>query len=187
MSPRSAFGEMLRVSTRAEWRDWLQRNHARATEIWLVNPKKSSGSARLPYNDAVEEALCFGWIDSTNRTLDAHHTAQRFTPRRKGSPVSPMNRERIRRLIAAGRMTKAGLDAIGGAPASHRASMPADIAAALRSDPEAWRNFQRFPASYKRIRVGWIEGARKRPAEFAKRLRYFVRMTAQNKRYGMVQ
>ena len=152
-----------------------------------MNPKKASGEPRIPYNDAVEEALCFGWIDSTNRTLDEHHTAQRFTPRRKGSALSPMNRERVNRLIASGRMTRAGLDAIGGAPARGRVTLSDDVAAALKAEPAAWRHFQRFPASYKRIRIGWIEGARDRPAEFAKRLRYFVKMTAENKRYGMVR
>ena len=187
MTERAAFGELLRARTRDEWRAWLRRNHARANEIWLVNPKKATGEPRVAYNDAVEEALCFGWIDSTNRTLDAGHTAQRFTPRRKGSALSPMNRERVRRLIAERRMTKAGLDAIGGAPADTRLRIASDIRDALRADPVAWRNFRRFPASYRRIRIGWIEGARDRPAEFAKRLRYFVSMTAKNKQYGMVR
>lgn len=182
-----AIGATLEAASRDAWRRWLRRNHRRAAEIWLINPKKASGEARIPYHDAVEEALCFGWIDSTNKTIDAEHTAQRFTPRRKGSPLSPMNRERVRRLVAAGRMTEAGLRAIGGPPAAGRLTIASDIRAALHADPAAWRNFQRFAASYRRIRIGWIEGARRRPAEFRKRLAYFVKMTAANKQYGMVR
>ncbi|TMD58495.1 MAG: hypothetical protein E6I87_11945 [Chloroflexi bacterium] len=179
-------GKTYYARDRAAWRRWLERNHDRASEIWLINPKKASGKPRVPYNDAVEEALCFGWIDSTNKTIDAQHVAQRFTPRRKGSPLSPMNRERVRRLIAAGRMTAAGRRAIRGQLAT-RPTIPADIRVALKADPAAWRNFARFPASYKRIRIGWVDGARRRPDEFKKRLAYLVKMTAQNRQYGMVR
>jgi uncharacterized protein YdeI (YjbR/CyaY-like superfamily) len=180
-------GKTLSARTREEWRHWFEEHHDTADEIWLINPKRSSGKARLPYNDAVEEALCFGWIDSTNKQLDEHHTAQRFTPRRRRSRLSPMNLERARRLIGAGRMTEAGLRAIADQLAPARLRIPTDVRAALHAEPAAWRNFQRFPASYKRIRVGWIEGARDRPSEFKKRLAYFVKMTAQNKQYGMVR
>lgn len=181
-------GTTLYVRTRAEWRRWLARNHGIAREIWLVNPTQASGEPRLPYNDAVEEALCFGWIDSTNKRIDADHLAQRYTPRRPGSPLSPMNRERVRRLIAEKRMTAAGLRAIGERPRlRERVVLTPDIAAALRADPVVWRNFQRFPASYKRIRIGWIDHARDRPSEFRKRLAYFVRRTAKNAMYGMVR
>jgi len=179
-------GKTYYARDRATWRRWLERNHDRASEIWLINPKKASGKPRVPYNDAVDEALCFGWIDSTNKTVDALHLAQRFTPRRKGSPLSPMNRERVRRLIAAGRMTAAGRRAIRG-QLTASATIPSDILAALKADPAVWQNFARFPASYKRIRVGWIDGARRRPEEFRKRLAYLVKMTAQNKQYGMVR
>ena len=179
-------GKTYYARDRAAWRRWLERNHDRASEIWLINPKKASGKPRVPYNDAVEEALCFGWIDSTNKTIDAQHVAQRFTPRRKGSPLSPMNRERVRRLIAAGRMTAAGRRAIRGQLA-RRATVRPDILAAIKADAAVWKNFQRFPVSYKRIRVGWVEGARRRPAEFKKRLSYLLKMTAQNKQYGMVR
>jgi len=181
-------GKTLYVKTRAEWRRWLLKNHQSASEIWLIYYKKVSGKPRIPYNDAVDEALCFGWIDSTNRALDPDHTAQRFTPRRPGSALSPMNRERARRLIAAGRMRAAGRRVIGDQLKGPRAAaIPADILERLRSDPEVWKNFRRFPASYRRIRTGWIEGARRRPAEFEKRLAYFLRMTAKNRKYGMVQ
>ena len=180
-------GQTLYARDRREWRRWLAKNHARAREVWLVYPTKKSGKPRIPYNDGVEEALSFGWIDSTNKRLDEHHIAQRFTPRRPGSRLSAMNLERARRLIAAHRMTKAGLRVIGDQLKLTRLHVAPDILAALRAEPGALANFRRFPASYKRIRIGFIEGARDRPAECKKRLRYFVKMTAQNKRYGMVQ
>ena len=97
-----------------------------------------------------------------------------------------MNRERVRRLIKSRRMTKAGLDAIAHAP-KQGAAFPPDILARLKTDSETWRNFQRFPASYKRIRVGWIAAARHRKVAFDQRLNYFLKMTKQNKRFGMVQ
>ncbi|TFG88726.1 MAG: hypothetical protein E4H18_01620 [Hyphomicrobiales bacterium] len=180
-------GKTLRVTSRGEWRDWLERHHAIEREIWLVNPnKKAVGEGRLPYNDAVEEALCFGWIDSIVKSLDEAHAVQRYTPRRPGSPLSEMNKERIRRLEAMGRMTPAGHAVIGNV-LSERFEVPADILAALQVDEETWRNFQAFPESYQRIRVGWIDASRNRPDFFETRLRYFLRLTKQNKRYGMVQ
>jgi uncharacterized protein YdeI (YjbR/CyaY-like superfamily) len=179
-------GETLYVTERAAWRRWLEKNHASAPEIWLVFYRKGSGKERIPYNDAVEEALCFGWIDSIVKKLDETSFAQRFTPRRPKSALSAMNRERILRLIDQGQMKPAGLAAVG--PVEEEAlSLPDDIRAALAADETTWRNFEAFPESYKRIRIGWIDLARRQPAVFQQRLGYFVRMTAQNKRFGMVQ
>lgn len=191
-------GETLYVTDRKQWRAWLAKHHKTKSEIWLVNYKKASGKPRIPYNDAVEEALCYGWIDSINKTIDKDSVAQRFSPRRKGSNLSPMNKERVRRLIAAKKMTGAGLDSIGHhltedlkkASVSNQLKafqLPDDIRDALRADPVVWKLYQKFPESYKRIRVGWIDGARNRPEEFEKRLRYFCKMTGKNKRFGMVQ
>ena len=179
-------GKTLYVKTRTEWRRWLLKNHQSATEIWLIYYKKVSGKPRIPYNDAVDEALCFGWIDSLVKPIDAHKYAQRYSPRKKTSKLSDMNRERVRRLIKAGRMTKAGLAAIEHT-GKGRSNPPTDILERLKADPTTWKNFQKFPASYKRIRVGWIDAARHRRAAFEQRLRYFLKMTAQNKRFGMVQ
>jgi len=179
-------GKTLYITDRNAWREWLIKHHAKESEIWLVYYKQKTGKPRLPYNDAVEEALCFGWIDSTVKKLDEESNAQRFTPRRPNSPLSEMNKERIRRLIKTGKMTPAGLLAAGDV-STEKFSIPSDILKALKADKRIWDNFQNFPESYKRIRVGWIEGARKRPEEFDKRLNYFLRMTAKNKRYGMVQ
>lgn len=191
-------GETLYVTNRKDWRAWLTKHHKAKQEIWLVYYKKASGKPRIPYNDAVEEALCYGWIDSTNKTIDDERLAQRFTPRRKGSKLSPMNKERVRRLIAAKKTTRAGLESIGHEftqdpeQVSHseqlkKFEIPNDILERLKQDLTVWKHFQKFPQSYKRIRVGWIDGARNRPEEFEKRLRYFLKMTGQGKRYGMVQ
>jgi uncharacterized protein YdeI (YjbR/CyaY-like superfamily) len=180
-------GQKLDVRTRAAWRGWLQRNHTRKKEIWLVFHAKASGKASVTYNDAVEEALCFGWIDSQVKKLDAHSRAQRFTPRREGSPVSEMNKARARRLVRERRMTAAGRAALGTALRRERLVVAPDVRRALRAAPGAWARFERFPAAYKRIRLGFVEGARGRPEIFATRLRYFVRMTAQGKRFGMVR
>jgi uncharacterized protein YdeI (YjbR/CyaY-like superfamily) len=179
-------GITLDVRTAAEWRAWLEANHASAPEVWLVYHAKASGLPSIPYNDAVDEALCFGWIDSTVRKLGPQSRAQRFTPRRSGSPLSEMNKVRVRRLLEAGRMTPAGLAAAGDV-VDEPFDIAPDILAHLQEDETIWRNFQAFPESYQRIRIGWIEGARNRPSVFETRLRYFLRMTARNKRFGMVQ
>ena len=179
-------GQTLYVKNRTEWRRWLRAHHKTATEIWLIYYKKESGKPRIPYNDAVDEALCYGWIDSILKPIDKMKYAQRYSPRKKTSRLSDMNRERVRRLIQSGRMTKAGLAAIEHT-GKGAAKLPDDIVERLREDPVTWRNFQRFPASYKRIRIGWIAAARARREVFDQRLRYFLKMTKLNKRFGMVQ
>jgi uncharacterized protein YdeI (YjbR/CyaY-like superfamily) len=179
-------GETLDVRTRAAWHSWLARNHSRKKEIWLVYHAKASGRSSLAYNDAVDEAIAFGWIDSTVKRVDAHSRAQRFTPRRKGSPLSEMNKARARRLVREGRMRPAGRAALGSLLREPLVVAP-DVRRALRAEPGALARFNRLPVAYKRIRLGFIEGARGRPEIFATRLRYFVRMTAQGKRYGMVR
>lgn len=190
-------GKTLYVTNRKQWRAWLAKNHKTASEIWLIYYRQASGRPRLPYNAAVEEALCYGWIDSQYQAIDQDRFAQRFSPRRQNSPLSVMNKERIRRLIKAKKMTRFGLERIqheidraSAQPAQTKLKafeLPDDILEALKADPIVWRNFNKFPKSYQAIRVGWIDGARKRPIEFQKRLRYFIKMTAQNKRFGMVQ
>ncbi len=175
--------EILEVDTRAQWRSWLKRNCKTATEIWLVYYRKGSGKPRIAYNDAVEEALCFGWIDSIVRGIDDQRMAQRFSPRKPGSPYSPANLERLRKLVAAGKVSKDVLLTLGKLP-SARLRIADDILQAIKADRDAWNNFRRFSPAYKRIRIGFIEGARNRPAEFQKRLRYFIKMTAKNKQFG---
>jgi uncharacterized protein YdeI (YjbR/CyaY-like superfamily) len=179
-------GQKLRLTTRKAWRAWLEKNHARKKEIWLVYATKKSGKGRVAYSDAVEEALCFGWIDGVMKSIDENYFAQRFSPRRSAkSQLSETNKERVRRLIRAGLMTPAGLEKIRGRM-SEEFVLPADIVAALKRDPQTWKNFQRFPKWYQRIRVGWLDMSRDNAELFQARLRYFLKMSAQNKRYGHV-
>jgi uncharacterized protein YdeI (YjbR/CyaY-like superfamily) len=182
-------GQTLYITNRKEWRSWLAKNYADKKEIWLIYAKKNSGKPRIPYNDAVEEALCYGWIDSTLKPIDNKKYAQRFSPRRSGSKLSDMNKERIRRLIRHKKMTPAGMAAVKHVPNINSSNLviATDIIKALKKDKAIWNNFQKFPASYKRIRIGWIEMAGARRQIFNQRLRYFVKMTAKNKRFGMVQ
>jgi uncharacterized protein YdeI (YjbR/CyaY-like superfamily) len=102
----------LNVTGRDDWRAWLQDNHSVETEIWLVINKKHAARPGILYKDAVEEALCYGWIDGLARSLDHETYTQRFTPRRPNSNWAESNKLRVRKLIAAGRMTPAGLAAI---------------------------------------------------------------------------
>ncbi len=179
-------GETLYVTERREWRGWLKEHHNSKREIWLVFYKQGTGKPRLSYNDSVEEALCFGWIDSTVKRVDEESNAQRFTPRRENSPLSPMNKERARRLIASGEMTQAGRATIKD-NLDEPLHIADDILEALKRDEAAWKSFQGFSETYKKIRIGWIEGARSRPQVFQTRLQYFLKMTAQDKQFGMVR
>jgi len=184
-------GKTLYVTDRKQWRSWLAKNHKKEKEIWLIYYRKSSGKKRIPYNDAVEEALCYGWIDSILKGIDEEKFAQRFSPRKSNSVLSQMNRERIHRLIEQKKMTADGLNAVkhvfDASSKNSKYLINDDILRLLRDDEKTWENFQGFPESYKRIRIGWIEEARTRPELFKKRLEYFLKMTAKNKKYGMVQ
>jgi uncharacterized protein YdeI (YjbR/CyaY-like superfamily) len=177
-------GQYLDVAKRSEWRAWLRRNHKTAREVWLVYHKKHTGAPRLSYNDAVEEALAFGWIDSTARKVDEDRYAQRFTPRRPRSAYSEANLTRLRAIAAKGKVIPEVLEKVRPLLAEKPVVIAPDVQAALRTDPETWRNFGAFSEAYKRIRIGYIEGARDRPEEFAKRLRNFLRMTKANRLIG---
>jgi uncharacterized protein YdeI (YjbR/CyaY-like superfamily) len=173
----------LYISSRAEWRRWLKKHYKTGKEVWLVYPRKHTGEPRISYNDAVEEALCFGWIDSTQKTLDPDHSAQRFSPRRPGSAYSQANKERLRALVKEGKVAADVKETLGDLLNEEFRIAP-DILKAIKADKVAWKNFQAFSPSYQRIRIAFIEGARNRPEEFQKRLRYFIQMTAKNKLYG---
>jgi len=173
----------LYVSKRKDWRDWLKKHYKTEKEIWLIYYKKQSGQPRIPYEDAVEEALCFGWIDSTAKKLDEQRYAQRFTPRNPKSAYSQPNKERVRILARQGKVNKDVLATLGNV-LKEKFAVPPDILKAIKSDPQVLKNFQEYPKAYQRIRIAFIDGARKRPEEFRKRLNYFIKMTGQNKRFG---
>ena len=174
---------------RSEWRKYLEEHFESSTEIWFVFPVKGSGEKSISYNDAVEEALCFGWIDSTNRRLDDLHCIRRFTPRKKGSAYSQPNIERLRWLDAHGLIHPGVRDSV--LPVIEAPFVyPPDIMDLLRQDVTVWKNYQGFSEPYKRIRIAYIQAARNRPEEFRKRLDSFIDKTRRNKRimgYGGVE
>ena len=174
--------------TRTEWRKWLAANHAISTGIWLVLIKKGARIPGLTYADAVEEALCFGWIDSRPGTLDAQQYKLYMSPRKPGSVWSKLNKQRIRRLVKEGRMTPAGLVKIEAAKKDgswntldevDRLVIPADLLEQLSANPEAKRNFEGFSSSSRKIILFWIASA-KRAETRQKRIEETVRLAAQN-------
>ena len=170
----------LYVTTSKEWRDWLRENFNKTTEIWLIYPKKNTRKSRIPYNDAVEEALCFGWIDSTVKTLDNNNTIQRFSPRNLKSDFSQANKERLKWLYDK-KMIHPSLEKIVRQTINYKFLPPSDIIDMIKKDRTAWENYQMFSDSYKRIRIAYIDSARNRPDEFKKRLSSFIDKTRKNK------
>jgi uncharacterized protein YdeI (YjbR/CyaY-like superfamily) len=168
---------------RKTWRAWLKGHYRSAKEIWLVYYRKEAGKPRVAYHEAVEEALCFGWIDSTAKKIDEERFAQRVSPRRPGSDYSQTNKERLRLLIARGRVPEDVLAGLGDID-PEKYVFPADIMKALRANRKARDHFQKYGAPYQRIRVAYIDSARRRPAEFRKRLANFIKLTSQGKQFG---
>ncbi|MDL2290191.1 YdeI/OmpD-associated family protein [Paludibacteraceae bacterium OttesenSCG-928-F17] len=165
---------------REDWRKWLTDNFETTDEIWFVFPQKSSGKKSITYNDAVEEALCFEWIDSTIKPLDKDHRIQRFTPRNAKSTYSQANKERLEWLLENKMIHPEFEDKIRSV-LSDAFIFPNDIIDRLKEDKIVWKNYQRFSEPYKRIRIAYIEAARKRPEEFEKRLNNFINKTKENK------
>lgn len=169
---------LLHVQSRAEWRAWLAEHHAESPGVWLALDKKGAPTPGLVYDDAVEEALCFGWIDSVVRTLDEFHFKELFTPRKPRSTWARTNKERVERLIAQGLMTPAGLAAIEVAKQNgswesldevEAETIPDDLAAALAAAPGAAEKFSALSSSKRRLALYWI-GTAKRPETRAARI-----------------
>ncbi len=171
------------VASRNDWRAWLEKHFDTEKEIWLVYPKKSSGKPRILYNDAVEEALCFGWIDSTVKSIDEENNVQRFSPRNLQSHFSQANKERLKWLLKEN-MLHPSMQDIAEKVLNEDFVFPPDIIKAIKDDTVAWENYQKFSPSYKRIRIAYIDAARKRPEEFKKRLAHFIEKTRENKQIG---
>jgi uncharacterized protein YdeI (YjbR/CyaY-like superfamily) len=166
---------------RQNWRKWLTENFDTADEIWFVFPNKSSGKKRITYNDAVEEALCFDWIDSTIKAFDKEHKIQRFTPRKPKSTYSQPNRERLKWLLGNKMIHPKFEDKIQNI-LSEPFIFPNDIIDKLKENETVWNNYQQFSGTYKRIRIAYIDAARMRPEEFEKRLNNFINRTKENKK-----
>jgi uncharacterized protein YdeI (YjbR/CyaY-like superfamily) len=179
----------LDVRTRAHWREWLQLHHRSESEVWLVFHKRHTGAASVDYEDAVEEALCFGWIDSLVRRLDDDRYARKFTPRTAGSHWSALNRRRYAAVAARGLLAPAG---IARAPTGRSAvaptrsvrALPAYIERALEANARARRYFEQLAPSYRRLYIGWIDSA-KREETKAKRLAEAIRLLAAGKKLGL--
>jgi uncharacterized protein YdeI (YjbR/CyaY-like superfamily) len=170
--------EQLQITSRPQWRAWLAEHHASAPGIWAVTFKKADPARYVPYDDLVEEALCFGWVDSQGRGLDEARTQLLFTPRRPNSGWSRPNKLRIERLEAAGQLTPAGVAAIETAKANGAWTAldavealiePEELRAALDAEPAARREWDAFPRSAKRAILEWISTA-KRPETRARRI-----------------
>ncbi len=179
----------LTVRTRAEWRAWLAAHHDSVSEIWLVFPKRHTGKTTLTYEDSIEEALCFGWVDSLVKRLDNDHFARKFTPRKLDSRWSTLNRRRYEKVKALGLLAPSGVERAptvrsGDAPRPSLAVIPPYLEKALRANGRAWRNFEQLAPSYRRLYIAWVESA-KRDETKQKRLREAVARLAAGQKLGL--
>jgi uncharacterized protein YdeI (YjbR/CyaY-like superfamily) len=179
---------VVSAATRDEWRAWLEANHAAGRGAWLIVAKKGARVQGVTYEEAVEEGLCYGWIDSKTKALDADRTLQTFTPRKPGGTWARSNKERIERLIEQGRMTPAGMAKIEQAKADgswnaldefEDLAVPDDLATALGDNEQAAVNFAAFSPGARRTYLWWIKSA-KRPETRARRIEQSVRLISQN-------
>ena len=181
--------ETLDVRSRQEWRKWLKAHHDSKPVIWLVFHKRHTGTTSISYNEAVEEALCFGWIDSIVRRLDDSRYARKFTPRTAGSNWSTLNRQRYadlesRGLLAAPGLKRAPTGRSGDAPRPSVSALPPYIEQTLKTDPRAWQYFKQLASSYRGAYVGWIDSA-KREETKERRLREVLGLLAAGKKLGL--
>jgi len=177
-----------------EWRKWLERNYDRENEAWLIHYKKRSGKSGVSYSEALDEALCFGWIDSRLKRIDEERFVLKYSPRKSKSVWSKVNKERAERLIEAGRMTDAGLAKIEEAKESGlwdtaytnkvRERMPSDLKKALLTDKNSWNNFQGFANSYRNMYIGWVNGAKTEETR-NRRIVEVVKRSLMNKKPGI--
>ncbi|MEZ0481343.1 YdeI family protein [Planococcus sp. SSTMD024] len=174
---------LLRASSRQELREWLEEHASSAKCCWVLIRTKERPEG-IPYLDAVEEALCFGWIDGITKKTADNRLAQRFSPRRKKSNWTELNKERVRRLEKLGLMTEQGRRVL---PDMRLESFAIDeeIESTLRQDPQVYENFLTFPELYRRIRIDNIQGYKSYDREiFDKRLKKFIENTRANNMYG---
>jgi uncharacterized protein YdeI (YjbR/CyaY-like superfamily) len=178
--------QYLTFPSREAWRAWLETHHGNEQEAWLIHYKKKAAKRSLTYEEAVDEALCFGWVDGLLRSIDSERYALRYSPRKPHSVWAETNKRRVERLIAEGRMTAAGSAKIAearengeweAATAREDANaIPADLAQELKRN-KAWSSFRKWPASRKKQYLYWLSSA-KRPQTRAKRIQAIVEMAA---------
>jgi uncharacterized protein YdeI (YjbR/CyaY-like superfamily) len=188
----SEMAETLLVTSRLEWRQWLEENHKTKKEIWLIYYKKHTGKPCLPYDEAVEDAICFGWIDSIVKRIDDERYRQKFTPRTNTTNWSPLNIRRAKKMIAQGKMTADGLAKIPPeilkrevnprpGPASRDFPMPKELARLLQTNQKARQHFDSLDPSHQRTYLGWIGTAKKEETR-EKRAREAIRLLEQNQK-----
>jgi uncharacterized protein YdeI (YjbR/CyaY-like superfamily) len=174
---------LLEVKSRAGWRSWLKKNGPIQKEVWLVSYRKASGQARRSHDEAVEDAICFGWIDGKRKKLDDQRFMQRFTPRKPDSRWSAINIERAKKLIAENKMSPHGLAAFH--PERKIESHPTDLPGALRKEfqchAKAWKKFQDFPPYYQRMTIAWVATAKREETQ-RKRLQQLLESSSENRR-----
>lgn len=182
----------LLVRTLDQWRDWLAKHHASESEVWLIFHKRHTGVTSIDYKDALDEALCFGWVDSLVKRVDDRRYARKFTPRRPNSRWSVVNRKRYAELKAEGRLKPPGIarapTSRGYGPRPPRLEMPstlpAYIQAALRNHPTALRHFEALAPSQRRRYLAWIESAKREETKL-RRLEQAIRLLAGGKALGL--
>jgi uncharacterized protein YdeI (YjbR/CyaY-like superfamily) len=175
--------------TPEQWRKWLTDHHQLESEVWLIFHKQRTGVTSIDYLDAVDEALCFGWIDSLIRRIDDARYARKFTPRKPDSKWSSINRKRYAELKASGRLMPAGLDRSptnksGDAPRPAGSTLPAYIQGALKKSPGAQRFFESLAPSYRRLYIAWIDSAKRQETKL-RRLQKAIRLLEKGKALGM--
>ena len=187
----------FKATDRNTWRTWLATNHASEREVWVVFHKKHTGVSCMSYEDSVEEALCFGWIDSVIKRLDENTFARKFTPRIDTTNWSELNKQRVAKCIQEGRMTEIGLAKVsypdpgiykGGKRAAgllpKKASLPVFMAKALQAHDKAWKSFSAMPPSHQRNYILWISTA-KREETRVKRLDEAIQLLLKNEKLGL--
>jgi uncharacterized protein YdeI (YjbR/CyaY-like superfamily) len=179
----------LHVETLAQWRTWLAGHHKSASEVWLVFHKRHTGSVSIAYEDAIAEALCFGWVDSLIKRLDDERFARKFTPRKPDSKWSNTNVERYAKLKAGGRLMPAGLSRAPSGrtynkPTLSATRVPRYIRNAFRKSPKAAVHFKNLAPSYRRQYIGWIISARQQETRM-RRLQEAIRLLAARKKLGL--
>ena len=187
--------KIVTLKNRAAWRQWLERNHATSASVWLVVNKKTSKISGISYNDAVEEALCFGWIDGRLNVLDDKQYKLLFSPRKPKSIWSKSNKQRIERLIHHGLMTIAGFEKIEAAKKNgswgtldsiEELIVPVDLQKALDDNPTAKKNFSGFSNSSKKSILYWIQSS-KQPETRLKRIQQTVALASKNIKVNQYQ
>jgi uncharacterized protein YdeI (YjbR/CyaY-like superfamily) len=187
--------KQIYVATRSQWRKWLVQNHNKeAKGIWLVFYKKATGSPSLAYDDAVEEALCFGWIDSIIKRIDDGKYGRKFTPRKNDSRWSKSNKKRVEKIIKEGRMTVFGLAKIEAAKRSGNwgqdsrlilpSTIPEELSTALARNKKASDFFEKLAPTYRKHFIGWIITA-KRPSTKASRLKESLALLTRGEKLGL--